>query len=116
MVYELLSRCFILLEDPSLGFLELFQAIVIVARDYIFKLVALVLGVNKLLAMAKDIGGLRSIIVSEVFFWIINYSIILQLQGPLQEHLSPHQFGVSTHGGCEINFFGIKTLFNLHPN
>jgi len=38
---------------------------------------ALVLGVNKLLALAKDIGGFRPIIVGEVFFRLISRSIIL---------------------------------------
>jgi hypothetical protein len=35
------------------------------------------LGVNKLLAMAKDIGGLHPITISEMFLRLINYSIIL---------------------------------------
>jgi len=43
---------------------------------------ALVLGASRLLAMAKDIGGLRPIIISEVFFLFINHSIVLQLRGP----------------------------------
>jgi hypothetical protein len=66
MVYEHLLGCFIP-EDPSLGFWELFQAIVVVAYGDIFRSVALVLRVNRLLAMAKDIGGLRPIIIGEVF-------------------------------------------------
>jgi hypothetical protein len=65
MVYEHLSGCFIL-EDPSLGFSELFQVVTIVRGD-ILRLVALVLGANKLLAMAKDIGGLHLNAVGEVF-------------------------------------------------
>jgi hypothetical protein len=40
----------------------------VVARGYIPRLVALVLGASRLLAMAKDIGGLRPIIIGEVFF------------------------------------------------
>jgi hypothetical protein len=64
MVYEHLSGCFIL-EDPSLGFLKLFQ-VVFVARGAIFKSMALLLGVNKLLAMAKDIGGLHPIAIAKV--------------------------------------------------
>jgi hypothetical protein len=67
MVYEHFSRCFIL-RDPSLKFLELFQAIAIVAHADIPRLVALMLGANKLLVMAKDISGLHLIIVGEVFF------------------------------------------------
>jgi hypothetical protein len=41
-----------------------------------------VLGVNKLLAMAKDIGGLPPITEVEVFLWFISRSIVLELQGP----------------------------------
>jgi len=56
MVYEHIFWCFIL-EDPSLGFLELFQATIVVACGYIPKLVALVMGVNRLLAMEKNFKG-----------------------------------------------------------
>jgi hypothetical protein len=45
MVYEHLSRCFIL-EDPSLGFLELFQAIVVIARGDIPRSMALMLSLT----------------------------------------------------------------------
>ncbi len=38
-----------------------------VAHGDIPRLVALVLGASKLLAMAKDIGGLRLIAIGEVF-------------------------------------------------
>jgi len=66
MVYKHLLGCFIL-EDPSLGFSELFQVIVVIACGDIPNLVVLVLGANKLLVMAKNIGGLCLIIVGEVF-------------------------------------------------
>jgi hypothetical protein len=68
---------------------------------------ALVLGANRLLAMAKDIGNLHPIIVGEAFSRLINRSIVLRLQGLFQECLSPHQFGVSTFGGYEAILFGI---------
>jgi len=38
---------------------------------------ALMLGVNKLLVMAKDIGGLHPITISEMFLQPINHSIVL---------------------------------------
>jgi hypothetical protein len=66
MVYEHLSRCFIL-EDPSLGFSKLFQVVVATIRGDIPRSVALVLGANKLLAMAKDTSGLHPIAMNEVF-------------------------------------------------
>jgi hypothetical protein len=75
MVCEHLLGCFIL-KDPSSGFLELFQVIVVVCGD-IPKLVAIVLGSNKLLVMAKDTSGLCFIVVSKVFLWFIICSIVL---------------------------------------
>ncbi len=67
MVYEHFSRCFVP-TDPSLGFLKLFQVIIVVAHGVIPKSMALVLGASKLLAMAKDTNGFHPIVVSEVFF------------------------------------------------
>jgi len=66
MVYEHLLRCFIP-KDPSLGFSELFHVIIIVYCGDIPRSVALMLRVNILLAMVKDINGLCPIVVSEVF-------------------------------------------------
>jgi hypothetical protein len=66
MVYEHLSRCFIP-EDPSSRFSKLFQVIVVITCGDILRLVALVLGVSKLLAMIKDIGGFCPIVVGEMF-------------------------------------------------
>jgi hypothetical protein len=50
---------------------------------------ALMLEVSKLLAMAKDTGGLHPIDVGKVFLRLINHSIVLHLQGLFKEHLSP---------------------------
>jgi hypothetical protein len=76
MVYEHLSRCFIP-EDPYSRFLKLFQIVAVIAAGHILRLVALVLGVNKLLAMEKDIGGLCPIAIGEVFFQLFSHSIVL---------------------------------------
>jgi hypothetical protein len=77
-------------------------------------LVAIMLGANKLLAMAKDIEGLCLIVVNEVFFQLISRSIVLQLWVSFQKHLSPHQFRILTLRGCGTILFGIRTFFNLH--
>jgi hypothetical protein len=106
MVYEHLLGCSIL-KDPSFGFLELFQVIVIVAHGDIPRSVASMLKVNILLAMSKKTKGLCPINVSEVFLQLINHPIVLQLWRLFQKHLSPHQFGVSTLGGCEAIPFRI---------
>ncbi len=57
--------------------LKLFQVDTIVAREDIFRSVALVLKVSRLLAMANDTGGLCLIFVNEVFLQFINHSIVL---------------------------------------
>jgi hypothetical protein len=33
-----------------------------------------------------------------------------------QEHISPHQFRISTLGGYVAILFGIQSLVDLHPN
>jgi hypothetical protein len=66
MVYEHLLGCFTP-KDLSLRFSKLFQIAPIVAHGNIPKLVALILGVSRLLAMANDIGGLCLITVNKVF-------------------------------------------------
>jgi hypothetical protein len=77
MVYEHLSGC-LTTKDPSLRFSELIKvATNVIVRGDIHKSMALVLGVNKLLAMAKDISGLRLIAISKVFLRLISCSIIL---------------------------------------
>ncbi len=66
MVCEHFLRCFIL-KDPSLGFLKLFQ-VVIIAHGVILKSMALVLGARRLLAMVKDTGVLHLIALGEICF------------------------------------------------
>ncbi len=71
------------------GFLELFQVVAVGARGDILRSVALMMGASRLLVIAKDIGGIRPIAVSKVFFRLISCSIILQLEGPFYKHLFP---------------------------
>jgi hypothetical protein len=78
MVYEHHSNCFIL-KDASLRFSKLFQIVVVVTHGDILRLVALMLGANKLLAMAKKTEGLHPIVVGEASFQLISCSIVLQL-------------------------------------
>ncbi len=115
MVYKHLSKCLIP-KDPSSRFLELFQVAIAIVHGDIHRLVALVLGVNKLLTMAKDTSGLRFITMGKVFF-----SPYQSFHCPITSRVIlgapiPHQFRVSTPKGCEAIFFGIRTLLNLHFN
>jgi hypothetical protein len=66
MVYDHLSKCFIL-ENPYLGFSKLFQVVAIVAQGDILMLMALMLGVIKLLVMEKDTISFCPIIVGKAF-------------------------------------------------
>jgi hypothetical protein len=76
MIYEHFSR-WVILEDPSSRFLKLFQAVVVVACGDILRLMALMLGANRLLVMTKDISGLRIMVIGEVFLQLISCSIVL---------------------------------------
>jgi hypothetical protein len=76
MVYEHFLRCFIP-NDPSLRFSKLFQINTTIHCGDIPRSVAIVLGVSKLLAMAKDTSGVHLIVVGEIFLQLISYSIVL---------------------------------------
>jgi hypothetical protein len=78
-------------KGPIFKVSELFHVVVVVIHGEILRLIALVLGANKLLAMVKDISGLCSIAVSEMFLRLMNHSIVLQLQGRFRStYPSPH--------------------------
>jgi hypothetical protein len=77
MVYEHLSRCFIP-KDLSSRFSRLFHATIVVAYGDIPRLMALMLMANRLLAIAKDIGGFCPTAIGKIFFRLIKCSIILQ--------------------------------------
>jgi hypothetical protein len=66
MVYEHLLICFIP-ENSSSWFSKLFQVTVVVTRKDIPRSMAIMLGANRLLPMAKDISGFRLIAVGEMF-------------------------------------------------
>jgi hypothetical protein len=69
--------------------------------------VAIVLGVNKLLAMAKDTNGLCPITVGVVFFNLLVIPLCYSFGGHFKNTYPPHQFQVSTHGSYETIHFGI---------
>jgi hypothetical protein len=112
MVHEHLSGCFIS-KDPSLGFSELFQIVVVVHGD-IMKLVTLMLGASRLLAMAKDTSGLRPNVLSKIFFDLLIIPLSFNFEGHFKNTYPPTSL---EHQPLEVAIvFGIQTLLNLHPN
>jgi len=75
MVYEHFTKCFIP-KDPSSRFSKLFQDVAIVVYGDIPRLMALMLRANRLLTMAKDIGGLHIIVIGKVFLRLITCFIV----------------------------------------
>jgi hypothetical protein len=53
---------------PILRVFEIIPGTITIAHGDILRLVALMLGVSRLLVMAKDTSGLCPIVVSEIFF------------------------------------------------
>jgi hypothetical protein len=54
-------------KGPIFGVLKKIQVTIVVIHGDIPRSVALVLGVNKLLAMVKDISDIRPIVIGKVF-------------------------------------------------
>jgi hypothetical protein len=88
IIYEHLSGCFIP-KNPSLRFSKLFQVTIVNTCGDIPRLVALVLGVSKLLAMAKDIGGLRPITMGRCFFDLLVAPLFYNFGGHFRSTYHP---------------------------
>jgi hypothetical protein len=56
--------------------------------------VAEILSVNRLSTLAKPLGGVRSIIVDEMFYWLLDRALCFQFCDVSSSHLLPHEFGV----------------------
>jgi len=111
MVYEHLLGCFIP-KDPSSRFSKLFQ--VVVALGDIHRSMALVLGVSRLLAMEKNTKGLCLITIGEMFFRLINCSIVLQLRGHFKNTYPPISLEYRPLKVVRPSLFGIRTFLDLH--
>ncbi len=98
------------------GFIQLPKLGSHVAVSYIPRLVARVLGENKLLALTKAFGGIHPIVVREVFYQLMNIALCLQFHDVFVFHLSPYQFGVVVRGGCETMVHCIQATLDAHPN
>ncbi len=98
--------------QKALKVFKLFQAAIIIAHGDILRSMALLLGANRLLAMANDMGGFCPIIVGEVFFQFISHSY--SFEGHFRSIYPLINSKFSTPRGCETIFFGIRAIFDLH--
>jgi hypothetical protein len=85
IIYEHFSKCFIL-KDPSSGFSKLFQVVIIAYGD-ILRPAALVLRVNRLLAMTKETSGLCPI--ARCFFNLLFFPLSYNFKGCFKS-IHPH--------------------------
>jgi hypothetical protein len=63
--------------------------------------------------LEKQFGGIRPIVISEVTYQLIAHRLIIQFKDIFTEHFNPHQFGVTTCGGCEIMVHNIRKMLDL---
>jgi hypothetical protein len=54
-------------------------------------------------------------VVGETLYRLKSRVLCLQFHEAFTTHFSPHQFGVTIKGGCEIIIHGIKCTLDLHP-
>lgn len=113
MVFEHLWDSFDLGDSRS-GFIQLHHLCFHVASSHILWSMAWVSGVNRLLILAKLSGGIRLIIMGEVFYHLVSKVSCLQFRDVFIFHLSPYQFKVAVKSGCEVMFHGIWATLDGH--
>ncbi len=115
MVFEHLWDC-CHLEDLTNGFPQLFQLYSHITQGYIPPQIACVLGVACLLTMTKPSSGVHPIVMGKSLYQLTSHVLCIQFHEAFATHFSPHQFGITTKGGCETIIHGIKCTLDLHPN
>ncbi|KAL2611673.1 hypothetical protein R1flu_023365 [Riccia fluitans] len=115
MVFELLHDCFTP-EDPASGFNLLFDFCTHSAQGRVSPSTAYLLGASRLLDLEKPSGGVRPIVVGEVFYRLVARTFGFQFREALADHFSPLQFDVATHGGCKTIIHGLRAILDLHPD
>jgi len=58
------------------------------------RFVVKILGATRLSTLAKPSSGVQSIIVDEMFYWLMNRALCFQIFDASFLHLLPHRFGV----------------------
>jgi len=60
-----------------------------------------------MLTMTKPSSGVHPIIVGETLYQFIIHILCIQFCDAFATHFSPHQFGVTNKGECEVVIHGI---------
>jgi len=66
--------------------------------------------------MTKPSSEIHPIIIKEALYRFTSYVLCLQFWDAFATHFSPHQFIITTKGGCEVVIHGIWCTLDLHPN
>jgi hypothetical protein len=75
---------------------------------------ACIFGVVRLLALVNPLGGIRPIVMGEMFCWLVRKALYLQFWDVLFFHLSLYQFGVTNNDSCEVVVHDIRTALDVH--
>jgi hypothetical protein len=113
MVFEHLEDYFHL-KDSTSEFPQLFQLCFHIAQGHVPLLIACVLRATHLLTMTKPLNGVHPIAIGETLYQLTSRILYFQLCKTIATHFSPHQFGITTKGGCETIIHGIRCTLNLH--
>ncbi len=54
--------------------------------------------------------------INEVTYQLIAHTLTIRCKNTLTKHFNPFQFGVATHGGCEIMDHNVRMMLDLHLN
>ncbi len=91
-----------------------FNFIFHIAEGHILPQIAHVLEMARLLAMTKPLGGIHPIAVGEPLYRFTSRALCLQFCEAFVTHFSPHQFGVTIRGGCEVVIHDIRCTLDFH--
>jgi phosphotransferase system IIA component len=69
-----------------------------------------------LLTMTKPSNVIHPITMGEALYQLTSHILCFQFSDAFATHFSPHQFGITTKGGCEIMIHGIMCTLDFHPN
>jgi len=66
--------------------------------------------------MSKPWGGIHPITIRETLYILTSHILCLQFHDAFATHFSPHQFKITTKGGCEAIIHGIICTLDLQPD